>query len=153
MISYIKNWLYKEKNKEIKALKSKIFTLDEHMKSYINIHKDMYIKSSRHSSVLLKLKNEISDLEDVISGKDIQTSIASRDLAITQHAVDQFRSRFNNRGSDEQIRALIHKGLLKHLKTMDKLEDGLYDLTEKNQRARINRGAVVTVYYKKEKHG
>ena len=89
------------------------------------------------------LREHSQRLEDMLANRS-GGAVLAQSLTVSQHAIHQSRTRLNYTGSDEDIRKRIYKLAMRNLHTLNRFEDGEYEL-DRNSRCRIRDNTVVTV--------
>jgi len=125
---------------------------------YIWLHMKLFpaqhdtILNLEHRIEVLEKKNQLQRhslqrYEDLLANKNAQ-AVTAQTLYVTEHAIQRYRERIGHKGTNDEIRKMIYKLTLRHLATLDKLEDGKYDLNEIAQ-ARIKDNTVTTIIKRK----
>jgi len=90
-----------------------------------------------------KQRHNLQRYEDLLANKNAEAVVAQT-LYVTEHAIQRYKERIGHKGSNDEIRKMIYKLTIRHLATMDKLEDGKYDLNDVAQ-ARVKDNTVTTI--------
>jgi len=126
---------------------------------YIWLHMKLFpaqhdtILNLEHQTEVLEKKNQLQRhslqrYEDLLANKNAQ-AVTAQTLYVTEHAIQRYRERIGHKGTNDEIRKMIYKLTLRHLATLDKLEDGKYDLNDIAQ-ARIRDNTVTTIIKRKK---
>jgi len=86
-------------------------------------------------------------LADMLANKN-GGAVLAQSLTVSQHAIYRSRERLNYVGTDDEIRKRIYKLAIRNLATLDKLEDGAYQL-DRNSEFRVKDNTVTTVMYRR----
>jgi len=89
-------------------------------------------------------KENIQRLEDLLADKKNEATTTYNELSVSAHAIHRYRERCKGKGTDEEIRKYLYKGLIRQLATMDTLPNGHYTLY-KGVTGRIENNTLVTV--------
>lgn len=89
-------------------------------------------------------KEKIQRLEDLLADKKNGATTTYNELSVSAHAIYRYRERCKGKGTDEEIRKYLYKGLVRQLATMDTLPNGHYTLY-KGVTGRIENNTLVTV--------
>jgi len=122
-----------------------------HMKLFPTQH-DSLLQQEAQITVLKKKNQEqrhsLQRYEDLLANKNAQ-AVTAQTLYVTEHAIQRYRERIGHKGTNDEIRKMIYKLTLRHLATLDKLEDGKYDLNDIAQ-ARVKDNTVTTIIRRKK---
>ena len=89
-------------------------------------------------------KTTIQRLEDILAAKKNESTTTFEELSVSAHAIHRYRERCKGKGTDDEIRKYLYKGLIRQLATMDTLPNGHYTLY-KGVTGRIENNTLVTV--------
>ncbi len=120
--------------------KVQIWILDNILAS---LSEDIAERLLAKDSKIEKCRQLSQKYEDMLANRNAVCTQAQA-LFVTNHAIQRYKERIGYSGSDEDLRKKIYKLTVRHLATMDKLEDGTYDI-EHNVRARVKDNTVCTI--------
>jgi len=137
MFTTIREWLY-------------VKYFNDLTQKQLEIQEDTWLaklrmQSFEYENKLTEQQKTIQRQEDLLANRNSK-AIVSQQIYVTDHALHQYRKRIGFGGSDDELRKMIYKLTLRHLKTMDKLQDGHYKLNDKAA-VRIKDNTVCTVVY------
>lgn len=108
--------------------------------------KELLNKSDKlitNNSTIRQLQSKLSLAHDMLTNKNAACTQAQA-LFVTNHAIDRYKERIGYSGNDNDLRKFLYKEAIKHLATMDKLQDGKYDIAG-NAIIRIKDNTICTV--------
>ena len=104
-----------------------------------SLEKRLLISQNTNRKILDKMKI----FKELLANKNAKCTVA-QSLMVTNHALSRYRSRIGYGGDDESLRRMIYKQTISHLSTLDKLEDGKYEIAN-NAIVRVKDNTVCTV--------
>ena len=116
---------------------------------YVNIIQSLEIKLAEIKQEYTTLHKRTQQLEDMLANKNV-AAITAQTLYVTEHALSRYRQRIGFSGSDDELRRMIYKLTIRHLATMDKLQDGEYVINNKAA-VRVKDNTVCTVIPKRSR--
>lgn len=135
---YIASFFY-----PVNEVEDRIKKLETELKNSKFINEYTIKKRNIDTKIIEDQEKAIKTLEDIL-GKNTTLATQAQTLYVTDHAVDRYVERFKSKEDKECIRKKIYKLVCRHFQTLDKLDDGRYDL-DKNIVAKIKDNTVVTV--------
>lgn len=116
---------------------------------YVSIIQSLEIELSELEEKHVNLSKRTQQLEDMLANKNV-AAITAQTLYVTEHALSRYRQRIGFNGSDDELRKMIYKLTIRHLATMDKLQDGEYTINNKAA-VRVKDNTVCTVIPKRSR--
>ena len=108
------------------------------------------ISSNKHLRCETDYKKQLSTLssanqrlEDLLANRNAK-DIKAQQIHITDHAIHRYRKRIGFSGSNDELRRMVYKQLLRHMASMDSLPDGHYKINDKAA-ARVKDNTVATI--------
>ena len=99
-----------------------------------------------------KLAAKLQRLEGVLAEKKSKLTTTIDSLHVTSHAIHRYRERHKGKGTDDDIRKMLYKALIRQLATMNSLPDGKYQIA-KNIWGQVINNTLVTVLPKHVSRG
>ena len=121
-------------------------TVQEHLSNAVDSHLlEISRQASDYENKLTEQRRIIQRQEDLLANKNGKATIAQQ-LYVTDHAVHQYRKRVGFGGSDDELRKMIYKLTIRHLHSMDRLQDGHYKISDKAA-VRVKDNTVCTIVH------